>query len=1107
MKKNIYSNLIIFFLLLGGAYTLKAQISEGGIPYSIKQNIKGSIETITMPSVDVERLLEEDENDSKLGIPLRFGKDHSVNLDMNNSGTWTELSDGSKLWRLRIVCPDAFTTNLLYDWFWMPEGAKFFLYNDDKSEIIGAFTEKNNKEHGEFATSLISGEAVTLEYYQPALVDKPGIISISTVVHGYRDILSKYFVRDFGSSGSCNNNVACEVGDDWHDEIRSVAMIIVGGSRMCSGSLVNNTSGDLEQLFLTANHCLIGNVSSWVFMFNYDSPQCSPNQDGPTSMTVQGSTLLASNSASDFALVKITEAIPQDYNVHWAGWSAINEPSEYSVGIHHPAGDVKKISFDYDPSVTSDYDPSPYLANSHWEVTAWDDGTTEPGSSGSPLFNQDKKIIGQLHGGWASCSSITEDYYGKFSMSWDRGTTPSTRLKDWLDPENTGILEIDGFDPSLGNPDLIPPSAITDLEVEDITSMGLTLTWSAPFDTSYGGVRQYDIRYSQNPIADTNDFKNADELNFAGAPADSGESESLILNGLEFNTTYYFAIRSNDRWNNVSELSNVVSAATFEAPQILVTPNQISHSVNVGDVLSDTLKISNITSVNSTLQYAVTLENNTFPEKAAKVKFTADNKFRRNINNLDKRNPKEEYGLSFRGFGGPDLFGYEWMDSDELSGLVYQWIDISPDGTEAVNWIPTGSYDPKDEGYAGPFNIGFNFSFYDVDYNSVYISSNGFVSFTQLNSNSFSNGSIPLDDDPNGIIAPFWDDLDGSSLGKVFYKSYPDKFVIQFDGWKKYAASSSSFTFQIVIRKNGKINFYYNNMSGTLTSATVGIENQDGTDGLQVVKDAAYIKNNFALEFAAEPEWMAMDNYEGMIYNGNSANMVIEFLTDDLTPGLYSMDVVIESNDPNNSSITVPVSLNLSGGEIPVELTSFNAEKNEKVIQISWSTATETNNLGFEIERKSKDNWENISFVSGKGTTTELSKYYFEDEISSIKSNKVSYRLKQIDFDGKFNFSDVIEIDLTPSAYELSQNYPNPFNPVTKINFALPFKSDLQLTVYNTLGQKLAVIENGIKDAGYYEVIWNASDLASGLYLYVISAKSLENNDEFRNVKKMLLIK
>ena len=134
------------------------------------------------------------------------------------------------------------------------------------------------------------------------------------------------------------------------------------------------------------------------------------------------------------------------------------------------------------------------------------------------------------------------------------------------------------------------------------------------------GSRNFGVGCDQILIIESNDFKNADELNFAGAPADSGESESLILNGLEFNTTYYFAIRSNDRWNNVSELSNVVSAATFEAPQILVTPNQISHSVNVGDVLSDTLKISNITSVNSTLQYAVTLENNTFPEKAAKVK-------------------------------------------------------------------------------------------------------------------------------------------------------------------------------------------------------------------------------------------------------------------------------------------------------------------------------------------------------------------------------------------------------------------------------------------------------------------------------------------------------
>ena len=1106
MKKNIYKLFISLIFMLGGAITINAQVSEGGTPISIQRDIRGNVPSIIMPSVNVDKLLEEDEIEAKLGFPFRFGKDHQVNLDMNNSGEWYSLNDGSKIWRLRIVCPDAYSTNLLYDWFWMPEGAKFYLYNDDRSEIIGAFTNKNNKEFGEFATSLISGEAVTLEYFEPANVVKPGIISISTVVHGYRDMLGKFTLRGFGSSGSCNNNVACDVGEEWRDQIRSVAMIIVGGSRACSGALVNNTSGDLEQLFLTANHCLIGSVSSWVFMFNYDSPQCTPNQDGPTSMTVQGSTLLASNSASDFALVKITEDIPQEYNVHWAGWSAIDQASTKSVGIHHPAGDVKKISFDYDPSSTSDYDPSPYLADSHWEVTAWDDGTTEPGSSGSPLFDQNQRIIGQLHGGWASCTSITQDYYGKVSMSWNRGTTPSTRLKDWLDPVNSGELELDGFDPSLGNPDVVPPTAITNLNITNITSTGLTLNWTAPYDTSYGGVRSYDIRYSETAINDTNDFNNAIEINFSCSPADSGTAESLVLTSLDFATTYYFAIRSSDRWDNISELSNVATATTFDAPEISVTPSQISHTAQVGDEISDTIKVMNVTSANSTLEYSISMENNSFPDKTVNVKLTPENRPNKS-SEIEKKFPNIENGQSFRGFGGPDIFGYEWMDSDELSGPAFEWNDISSDGIEATNWTPTGSYDAKDEGYSGPYNLGFNFSFYDTDFSSVYITSNGFLSFTTLSGSYFSNSSIPNSSLPNGIIAGFWDDLDGSSQGKVYYKSYTDKFVVQFDGWGKYSSSSSSLTFQMVIRKNGKVNFFYKNMTGTLNSATVGIESPNGTDGLQVAKDASYIKNNLAVEFAAEPEWMTMDHYDGILYNGNYSNIIIDFITEDLPSGLYSMDVVVNSNDPNSPVMIVPVSLNLTGGEIPVELTSFTAERKDKYITITWSTATETNNMGFEVERKTSDKWENISFVSGKGTTTEISKYYFQDEISSLNSNKVSYRLKQMDFDGAFTLSDIIEVDLTPSQYELSQNYPNPFNPETKINYALPFKSEVQISIYNSLGEKLAVLENASKDAGYYELVWNASDLASGLYLYIITAKSLENNNEFRNVKKMLLIK
>jgi uncharacterized membrane protein len=186
---------------------------------------------------------------------------------------------------------------------------------------------------------------------------------------------------------------------------------------------------------------------------------------------------------------------------------------------------------------------------------------------------------------------------------------------------------------------------------------------------------------------------------------------------------------------------------------------------------------------------------------------------------------------------------------------------------------------------------------------------------------------------------------------------------------------------------------------------------------------------------------------------------------------------------------------------LPVELSSFSATVSEQTVQLNWTTITEKNNSGFEVQRRFDNNdWQVLGFVPGRGTTTEQSNYSFSDNLKS--SGKFSYRLKQIDYDGSYEYSNIVEVDVEPVAeFALNQNYPNPFNPSTIISFSVAQKSNVMLNVYNILGEQVATLLNEVKEAGSYQVQFNAQNLTSGIYIYKLEAGN------FHSTKKMMLLK
>ena len=414
--------------------------------------------TVTLPPLS--KAIPRSDNSKELGY-YHFAERRDVELTPFNSGQWIRKSN-EHIWTLEIESPGAKMINLGFTDYALPENATLTIRSMLTGNHIGPFTVSDNKEHSQLWTPNLKGDKLRLELKIPEDELQHLSLTLSAIHHGFREIERR------SSSGSCNVDVACGLADlipivdRYRDQIRSVANIQINGSFMCSGFLINNGNNDFKPYFITAAHCRItaANAQSIVFYWNYENSTCRPIDsptsgsagDGPLTQFTSGATFISSAvdgnldpASVDFTLLLLDEPVDPDFNPYFAGWDIRPILPDTTFTVHHPNGDEKRISFDFDqPEFSLFGSDSVFIRILNWEL-----GTTEGGSSGAPHFNADGLVIGQVSGGNASCSRRDGfDEFGWLGLSWKNGTSAQTRLKDWLDPNNENLKVLQGINGS-----------------------------------------------------------------------------------------------------------------------------------------------------------------------------------------------------------------------------------------------------------------------------------------------------------------------------------------------------------------------------------------------------------------------------------------------------------------------------------------------------------------------------------------------------------------------------------------------------------------------------------------------------------------------------------
>lgn len=462
------------------------------------------IPTQAFEALDLHQIAIEDAESEAGGKPPRFAIAHAVSITARDAGSWEQHGDRS-VWRYRVSAASAASLNFGFTHYRLPASAQLYVYDIGHRQVVGPYGAEHNEPHQQLWTPIIASDDVIIELDVASAQRSAVELTLGRINQGYRGFgttranyrqppvaqsaaSGKSCSPDQATSGACNMDVACLGADDpWNRPRRSAGMLSMNGSGFCSGSLVNNTAHDGRMLFITADHCSLtpGNSPSVVVYWNYESPTCRTPGSSASGIPVapdpnlsnSGATFLASTGVlADTALVELDTPANPAFHLHWEGWDRSataascmqdRQHPASTVGlcasIHHPNGDEKRITF-----VARDLVSGSYYAGTdlHWHAY-WDPtppilpnipspqptsllpGVTEPGSSGSPLFNASQRLVGVLTGGPSFCGATGEDlsdYYGKLAAAWDGGGTPTTRMKDYLDPLGIAPMSIDGFD-------------------------------------------------------------------------------------------------------------------------------------------------------------------------------------------------------------------------------------------------------------------------------------------------------------------------------------------------------------------------------------------------------------------------------------------------------------------------------------------------------------------------------------------------------------------------------------------------------------------------------------------------------------------------------------